>query len=210
MEHERPSGPPGEDDGHAASHMLRSLAAEPGETVSFGDMMAAAGARVHGLGLLLLVLPETLPLPLPSASTILAIPLLLISLHLVVFGEGSRWPARLDALRVSRSAVQSVVRYLAPVLEWFESMSRPRWTVFAGHERLIGLACAYLSLVLLLPLPFLNAPPAICLALIALGLIQRDGVLIALGLAGTVAVTFALAWVVAWAGGIVIGYGSAG
>jgi hypothetical protein len=85
-------------------------------------------------------------------------------------------------------------------------MSRPRWAAFAGQERLIGLVCAYLSLILLLPLPFVNAPPAICLALIALGLIQRDGVLIALGLAGTVMTTFALVAAVVWAGGFVVGF----
>jgi hypothetical protein len=191
---------------HTASHILRSLAARKSKTISFGDMMATAGARVHGLGLLLIVLPETLPLPLPSASTVLAIPLLMISLHLAISGEGSRWPKRLDTFHVPRSAVASVVRHLAPVLEWFESMSRPRWAAFAGQERLIGLVCAYLSLILLLPLPFVNAPPAICLALIALGLIQRDGVLIALGLAGTVMTTFALVAAVVWAGGFVVGF----
>jgi hypothetical protein len=194
--------------GHTASHILRSLAARKSETISFGDMMATAGARVHGLGLLLIVLPETLPLPLPSASTVLAIPLLLISLHLAISGEGSRWPKRLDTFHVPRSVVASVVRYIAPVLEWLESMSRPRWTAFAEQERLIGVVCAYLSLILLLPLPFVNAPPAICLALIALGLIQRDGILIALGLAGTVITTFALVAAMVWAGSFVFGFGT--
>lgn len=200
-----PVSPPGGD--HTASQLLRTIAAGEGSSVSVGSMMAAAGARVHGLLLLLLVLPETLPLPLPSASTVLAVPLFLVSLHLVLFGEGGRWPSRLDAVRIRRAAVAGAVRYVAPVLEWMEAMSRPRWLPLARYERLIGLVCVYLSLVLFLPVPLVNAPPAICMALIALGLIQRDGAIIAVGLAGTVALTVALVWLAVWAGGLVVGAG---
>jgi hypothetical protein len=190
-----------------ASQVLRSFAARTEKSVSLGELMAATGSRVHGLALLLLVLPETLPLPLPSISPILAVPLFLISLHLMVFGEGSLWPSRLDAIRIRRSAVAATVRYVAPILEWLESMSRPRWSILVRHERLIGLACVYLSLVLFLPVPFVNAPPAICLALIAFGLVQRDGVIISLGIAGTAVITAAVVWIAFWAGGLVTGAG---
>lgn len=182
-----------------ASEVLRALAAGREPTISFGDLLAATGARVHGFALLVIVLPETLPLPLPSASTFLAVPLMLISLHLVLFGESSSWPARLRGFHVSRAAVAAAVRYMAPVLEWVEALSRPRWAGLARRESLVGLVCLYLSLILFLPIPLLNAPPAICLALLALGLIQRDGIIIALGLAGTAAVTATLVWIVVWA-----------
>jgi hypothetical protein len=46
----------------------------------------------------------------------------------------------------------------------------------------MGLACFVLSLILFLPIPFFNAAPAIALALIALGMIQRDGVVTAIGI----------------------------
>lgn len=187
--------------------MLKSLASGEGETVSFLDMMNAAGARVHGLALLLLVLPETVPLPLPSASLVLAIPLFLISLHLAIFGEGSRWPARLNTVQIKRSAVAATARYVSPVLEWFERMSRNRWRIVARHDRVIGIVCAYLSLILLLPIPFLNTPPAISMALIALGLIQRDGLLVMLGFVGTAATTIALIWIVVLAGGMMANSG---
>ena len=196
-------------DGHdagaepSASEVLRALAAGDGPTISFGDLLAATGARIHGFALLIIVLPETLPLPLPSASTFLAVPLMLIALHLALFGEGSLWPARLSHIHVRRSTVAAAVRYVAPVLEWLESLSRPRWAALARRESLVGVVSLYLSLVLFLPVPFLNALPAICLALLALGLIQRDGVIIAVGLAGTAVMTAAVAWIVVWAGGLI-------
>jgi hypothetical protein len=50
-------------------------------------------------------------------------------------------------------------------------------------------------MLLLLPLPLFNTPPALCLALLAWGMVQRDGAAVAAGLAGTLAVTAALGWV---------------
>lgn len=183
-----------------ASSVLRTLAAGEGRTVSFGDVLAATGARVHGFALLVLVLPETLPLPLPSASAVLAVPLMLISLHLALFGEQSRrWSERFRGYHVSRAAVAAAVGYVVPALEWLESLSRPRWPALARRESLIGVVCFFLSFILFLPIPLLNALPAICLALLALGLIQRDGILIALGLAGAAAIAGALFWALIWA-----------
>ena len=85
----------------------------------------------------------------------------------------------------------TVSRYVAPALGWFEGWSRRRWPALVQRERLAGLVCLYLSLILFLPIPFLNTPPALCLAAIALGLIQRDGAIIAGGMVGTVLVTAA-------------------
>ena len=82
---------------------------------------------------------------------------------------------------------------MPPLLTRAERLSQDRWIGLARQERLLGLVCLYLSLLLLAPLPFFNMPPAICLVLIAWGMIQRDGVFVAAGLAGTAVMTAALA-----------------
>lgn len=176
----------------SASEILRGLAAHPETKISFGEVVAAAGSRVHGIALFLFVLPETLPLPLPSASGILGIPLLLISAHLAIFGEARALPPRILALTIPRSVFVVIARYVAPVLGWIEQVSRPRWALFVREERLMGILCLYLSFILFLPVPFMNAPPAICLAIVALGIIHRDGVLIAIGAAGAAIITATL------------------
>jgi hypothetical protein len=66
------------------------------------------------------------------------------------------------------------------------------------HEWWIGLVCLYLSLLLLLPIPFLNFPPALCLVVLALGMVQRDGLVAAIGLALTAAMTLSLGIVGDW------------
>jgi len=181
----------------SASAILRSLAARPESHVPFGDVVAVAGSRVHGIAILLFVLPETVPLPLPSASGILGIPLLLISAHLAIFGEAAKLPQRILAIRIPRSIFAAIAKYVGPVLDWLERVSRPRWNFFVREERLTGVLCLYLSLILFLPLPLMNAPPAIALAAVALGIIHRDGILIAAGWLGAVIISAVLFFVAA-------------
>jgi hypothetical protein len=154
--------------------------------------MAALGGRVHAMALFILVLPETIPLPVPSIGAILGVPLLVIAAHLIVYGEGGVLPAGVRDTAVPVSTIRIVLRYLRPVLGAFERVSRPRWRDLAGQERLAGVACLYLALVLVLPIPFVNLIPAVCLALIAFGVAQRDGLYVAIGLAATAGLTVAL------------------
>lgn len=173
----------------SASEILRSLAARPEAHIPFGEVVTAAGSRVHGIALFLFVLPETLPLPLPSASGVLGIPLLIISAHLAIFGEAANLPQRVLELKIPRQVFVAISKYVGPILAWLEKISRPRWAFFVREERPTGILCLYLSIILWLPLPLVNAPPALCLAAVALGIIHRDGVLIAAGLAGAVGLT---------------------
>lgn len=188
---ETPSDEPESGTEPTASEILRSLAGGEGGAIPFSAFVESAGSRIHGLALLLLVLPEVPPIPLPSASAVLGIPLVIISSHLALFGEGSLLPARLQSVAVPRSVVVAAARYLSPLLSWLERASKPRWSGLARRERLIGWFCLYLSVVLLLPIPLMNALPAMCLATIALGMIQRDGLFIAAGMAGGVLMTAA-------------------
>jgi hypothetical protein len=102
------------------------------------------------------------------------------------------------------SVFVAAARYLAPVFRWIERASRPRCLWLARRERLVGLICLYLSIILILPIPLLNSPPAACLAAAALGMIQRDGVFIAVGIVGGLVVTGVLVGVIDVAGGILI------
>jgi hypothetical protein len=172
------------------SRILRGL--PEGGGLPLGGLMARMGSRAHGTALLLLALPEAIPIPVPSASTILGWPLVIVSAHLAAVGEGSRLPHRVERWSVPEALLNVVRQRLAPVLERAERLSRPRWERIAGREQLIGLVCLHLSLILLLPLPLVNTPPALCIALLAWGMIQRDGTFVVAGIIGTVLLTAAL------------------
>jgi hypothetical protein len=179
---------------HGLSETLKALAEKPRESISLGELAAALRGRAHAFALLILVLPETIPLPVPSISIILGIPLVLIAAHLVLHGERAGLPRRVRDVHLPTSTIQAVNRWVGPILAWLEGFLRPRWRELAGHPRLIGVACLYLALVLALPLPLVNLVPALCLAALALGLIRQDGLFVAVGLAGTLLLTAALAY----------------
>lgn len=179
------------------TQVLRDL--PHGRATRLGELLAATGCRTHGVAILLLSIPEALPLPVPSASAVLGWPLVLISAHLAAFGEATALPGRLREWVLPAWSIGWLRDRVAPVLARADRLSRTRWTGLARHERLLGLVCLYLSTLLLLPLPFFNVPPAICLACLSWGLVQRDGLAIAAGLAGTVALTAVLGSLVEWA-----------
>ena len=180
------------------SQILKDLDSSALGPVPLGTVLAAMGSRVHGVALILLALPDTLPLPLPSISTVLGIPLVIIAAHLVVYGEGSRLPERARRIKVSHRVIHAMAHYAAPVLRVLERLSRPRFPILLRSDRALGLICLYLSIMLLLPIPFLNAAPAVCLVAIAFGMIQRDGLIVAVGIAGTIAMTASLAFFADW------------
>jgi hypothetical protein len=162
------------------SAALRSLAADIDRPTELGALLATAGTRVHGLALLILALPDAVPLPVPSASTVLGIPLLFISLHLALFGDQAQLPRRVLAAKLPTPVFVRAVRFLIPTFEWIERHSISRWPTLM-REHLVGVLCTYLSVLLLLPIPLVNTPPAMCLACIAVGLIRRDGFLVIIG-----------------------------
>lgn len=170
-----------------------------GRTVTVAETLEAVGPRAHGCALLVLALPDAVPLPIPSLSAVLGVPLLLLTLHLAAFGGGRGLPLRVGGVALPARLVGMLRDRVAPVLRRAERLSHPRLEPLAGHERLLAVVCLYLAAILFLPVPFFNTPPALCLVLLALGMVQKDGVLVVAGLAGTAMVTLALAWI---AGGL--------
>jgi hypothetical protein len=185
-------GQPAEPQARPLSEVLSELPAD--RAVTLGDTLGAMGTRAHGCALLVLALPDALPVPIPSLSLVLALPLVLITLHLAAYGAGRALPDRVGGVALPMKLVAALRDWVAPLLRRAEGLSHPRWQSLAGQERLLALVCLYLGILLLLPIPLFNTPPALCLVLVAWGMVQRDGAIVMAGLAGTAAVTVALVW----------------
>lgn len=121
-------------------------------------------------------------MPLPGVSAVIAVPLILIAAHLIAFGEGAGLPQRALTQTIPTSVVQKVARVTTPALQWIESWSHPRLKGIAHRHRLAGVVCLLLGVVLLAPIPFGNFVPAVGIVIIAFGMLQRDGVVILIGL----------------------------
>lgn len=143
--------------------------------------------RAFGLLIFVLALPCLVP-GLPGAQLI-AIAILLLAAQLV-FGRVEPWlPNWFLNLRVSASWVRAMAEFAERRLRWAERVAHPRWVILASGvgERFFAVLTALAALTIMLPIT--NTIPSIGVALIAIGLIERDGLLIAVG--GSIA----LAWV---------------
>jgi hypothetical protein len=123
-----------------------------------------------------------LPLP-PGSSLISGIPCLMLSWQLVLRRQQAWLPQRILQHPVTESTLDTMRVKLVPRLFWLEKFVKPRyWPLSHGQdESIIGLVCAFFSIVLILPIPLGNWLPAFAISALAMALLQRDGVLLAIG-----------------------------
>jgi len=195
-----PSGPGGARARRTSDILLELAWSFPRERISLRDIAGLLGNRSFGFLLLVFTLPNTIPLGIPGISTVTGIPLALVALQMTVGMPRPYLPKWIGDRSIRRYDFRRLMQQTAPWLQRLERLMRPRWLAMSGvaGERAFGLVCLILAVVLALPIPFGNVPPAIGIALIALGLIEKDGVLLTVGAAVGVA-SLAFVWGVLWA-----------
>lgn len=127
-------------------------------------------------------MPNVLPTP-PGTSAVLGAPLIFLAAQLT-FGRKPWLPALISRRSMSRVDFHVLIQRIAPWLERAERLLKPRASVLAlpPMEYFVGLICLLLAVVLVLPIPLGNMLPALAISLMALGLLERDGVWIGAGL----------------------------
>ncbi len=166
------------------SGVLRQICEEPGHDITIGEIVDLFGRRAFGALLFAFAIPNLLPLP-PGSSTILGMPLMLLSPQ-VLIGVRAPWlPRALDDRKLRCADLRQGLPRVIKFVEGVERISRPRLAFLFGPvgDRLIGLVCTVLAFFLILPIPLGNLVPAVAVGLLGLGLFQRDGVLVLVGYA---------------------------
>lgn len=175
----------------AISQQLAQLAAEASDgTVTLDWVLRHLNERAFGLFLLVMALPCCIPF-LYGIPQVVALPLMLVSVQ-ILFGRRTPWlPTKLGARTVTKESLQSLSDRAGPWLRKIEAVSRPRLTALSRPpiDRLVGLGLVLFSASILVPLPGTNTVPGMAVVIISMGLLQRDGILILLGL------LFGTAWI---------------
>jgi len=181
--------PPHNAAGRPASELLEDLVeAFPGEQVSVGELIDRLDSRAHGMLLLVLALPMCIP-NVPGISTIFGILMLAPALQLV-FGSRRLWvPKRVRLWSISGEALRRTFTMAAKPLKRIEYLIKPRWSRLTRFPVtiLVGLQTLLMALILILPIPFANWPPGMTVAMTALALLQRDGILMLLTIPAAIA-----------------------
>ncbi|MGL5874292.1 MAG: exopolysaccharide biosynthesis protein [Xenococcaceae cyanobacterium] len=172
---------------HTSQLLLDILEQQQGEKVYFRNLLLGLGDRAFGWTLFICSLPEALPLPIAGVSAIIGIPLVLVSGQLVL-GFRKPWlPKWIGDRSFKRKDFEKIVRKSLPYLNKVEHLIRPRWEfmISPAIERLLGVIIFILAIVITLPIPFGNFLPAIVVVLISLGILEKDGMAIAIGILGS-------------------------
>lgn len=166
-----------------------AIAALPPEgQTSLRQLLAQIGEQGLLLFTVVLCIPFLFPVGPPGISTAFGIVILLIGVG--VARNRVPWlPDRLLDRPLAAASVRPVLVKGRQVCLRLERVVRPRWlqltegsTVNVVH----GSALVFAALVLMAPLPFIplsNTLPGASILLLALGLAERDGVLVAAGYA---------------------------
>ena len=169
----------------AISDRLSKLVSDAdGDAVSLAWIMTQLHERAFGLFLLILALPCCIPF-LYGIPQIVALPLMFVSAQ-ILLGRRVPWlPSKLGARTVSAEGLATLSRRSGPWLKRIEAVSRPRLSALtrAPMDRIVGLGLVLFSASILVPLPGTNTVPGFAVVVVAMGLLQRDGLLVLLGAA---------------------------
>ncbi len=164
--------------------LLRDVAALEGGRLQLGALVAAL--RHGGFALLLIVFAGPLALPLPAVgiATVMSVPMAFLCLQLLL-GRQTVWlPEKLAKRSISGDLIRKVAGWFIPRLEKLEHCFKPRLIMLSGRlgRRFLGLFGLLLVASIALPIPFSNTVPSMGLVIISIGLLERDGVLVLLGM----------------------------
>lgn len=176
--------------------LLRAVRGES-EKVSVKQILDALDARSFGLAVLLFSLPSIVPMP-PGVPTVVGIILLIVAVQMVIGREDLWLPGILSKREFDRKAIVGAFEGLAPRLQTIERVMKPRLLFLTGRAGavFIGVIVLIMAIVLILPLPpGGNFPPALACAVLGMGLAQRDGAIVAVGLVVSVVALVAVSFV---------------
>jgi hypothetical protein len=171
------------------SEVLATLAHGDGERVTFGEILLGLRHRAAGFATLIFSLPCCLPMP-PGIPTVCGIALVIIALNLIAMRRRLWLPAAIAGKTVARSDLDRMVVRATPLMRRLERYCRPRLPIVTESvgKVLVGLVIFVLGFIMILPIPFVgNMPPAIAASVIALGMTERDGLIVLIGLVVSVA-----------------------
>jgi hypothetical protein len=120
----------------------------------------------------------------PGLSSLFGLPPIFVSAQLILGCRPLWLPAGIARRSIRRAEFAALVARVLPILQRLERVVRPRaiWMAQPWAGVPLGILCLVLAVVIALPIPLGHVIPSCAVALVALGLVEHDGLTIALGL----------------------------
>ena len=159
--------------------LLELRDAFPGDDpISVRDVLKRLDGRAFGLLLLIMALPNCIP-NVPGISTVFGILMVAPAIQMI-FGAGSPWvPRKIADMKIEPVTFRKGIDFALPALIKIEKLVQPRLQFLTQKPATIwfGVQTIILAGVLILPIPLGNWPPGMSVAALAIGLLQRDGLM---------------------------------
>jgi hypothetical protein len=187
-----------------ASLALQKLIDEaPPEHFTLGWLVDNLGKNSFGFIVLLLGLLGTAPI----GSIVPGFLLAALAPQMMAGCRSPVMPRFIAEWRLPTERLIQVGRRAVPMVRRLEGAIHPRWMLpLQAMKRVVGAVVFLLTMVvLLMPVPLSNIPPALVIVLISLGYLEEDGLLLAVGFAGAL-IVLAAAFMAVW-GAVMIANG---
>lgn len=164
------------------SIIVRQLIAKlPGEgEVPIGIIIFQLRRRSFG-GIFLILSALAL---FPGISLLVGLAMIVPAVQIAIGFRAPLLPKFVHRRRIEVSTIRKFARKTLPWIERAERHIKPRWMPMTRPPMpsIIGTLTIGLALIVMLPLPLSNFPPALAIGAFALGLLERDGIMIGVGL----------------------------
>lgn len=168
--------------GSLCDDLQRVLETAGGQPMSVGAIMDVLSMRGHVLLLAFFGIPLCSPIGIPVVSTAFGIILIILTWFLIL--NRRPWlPDRVRGRVIPYESLENMVRRVTPYAEWIEKRLKHRLPFLSEEGVMMRVhACYMFVLALVVSVPMLtNAPAAIPIVLMSLGLLKRDGLFILAG-----------------------------
>jgi len=161
---------------------LQRLAVAAGDshlTMADGLRHLAMSSNGYGIPLLLLSLPGALPMPALGLSSLLGVVVVLLGVQIFI-GKTTVWlPQKFSRIRIRPDWSLRAARMGERFLPKLERLVKPRlnWMRYRLGTLALGLAVFMLGVLMVIPVPGTNTPPALVLLTLSIGLMENDGVM---------------------------------
>jgi hypothetical protein len=154
-------------------------------SIRLSTLVDRLGNNGHLMLIILLSLPFLQPLPMMGLSTVFGGAIFFVAASLAM-GRRPWIPQRFANRELPSETVVRILHAAKKLFEYLERFVRPRGDLFHKHrymKRLAGIVITVLAFLLALPLPIpgTNLAAALPIALLALGVLEEDGVFVTLG-----------------------------
>lgn len=169
--------------GSRLSQDLRALLERGrGEALTLNEIEEALRGRGLAMLIFILALPFCLPVPLVGFTIPFGLAIAFLGVRLG-FGLRPWLPGGLLEKKIPGHVLERTLRGGEGVARWLERVVRSRWdfTRWPGMRCAIGVAIALCGLGLMLPVPFTNMIVGVAIILLALGIMEGDGLFVVLG-----------------------------